>query len=186
MRRFLLAGALILGLTFFSGCQLRAQEHPVPVAEPTSEVSGSPTAESPRTQSVTVYLIRGERLVAIVRNVEPTSDRLTSALHALVRGVDATERSQELRSSVPLDTVTPAWRAESDWLWVELPITFDGLDTRDQVLAVAQVVYTVTENGDTDRVAFIRNDTAVDVPDAAGRLLARPVTRADYGRFAPR
>ena len=63
MRRFLLAGALVLGLAFFAGCQLRAQEHPVPVAEPTSKVSGSPTVQPPRTQSVTVYLIRGERLV---------------------------------------------------------------------------------------------------------------------------
>jgi spore germination protein GerM len=133
-----------------------------------------------------VYLIRGDRLVAVARNVEPSTDRLTGALHALVRGVDAAERRQELRSAVPLDTVTPAWRVESNGLRVELPITFDGLDTRNQVLAVAQVVYTVTENGTTSRVAFIRGDSPVDVPDATGRLLNRPVTRADYGRFAPR
>jgi spore germination protein GerM len=186
MTRSLLASALILSLAFVSGCQLRAQEHPVPVAEPTSEVSGSPTAEPPRTQSVTVYLIRGERLTAVARNVEPTTDRLTSALHALVRGVDAAERRQELRSSVPLDTMPPAWRAGTDGLTVELPVTFDSLGARDQVLAVAQVVYTVTENGDTNRIAFFRADMPVDVPDAAGRLLTRPVTRSDYGRFAPR
>jgi spore germination protein GerM len=185
MRRFLLAAALVLGLTLASGCLLQAQEHPVPVAETTSQASGPPTVEPPRTQSVTVYLVRKDRLVAVVRQVEPSSDRLTSALGALVRGVDAAERRQDLRSSLPLDTVTPAWRVETDGLRVELPATVDGLDTRDQVLAVAQVVYTVTENSDADRVAFVRGDAPVDVPDADGRLLTRPVTRQDYGRFAP-
>lgn len=185
MRRTLHAGALaVLAITLLTGCPLRAQDHPVPVAETTSQVAVTPTATEPRTQSVTVYLIREERLVAVVRSVEPSSDRLTRALRALVRGVDATERDQDLRTALPLDTAPPTWRVEPDGLQLELPETFDGLDSRDQVLAVAQLVYTVTENSDADRVAFTRRDTPVDVPDAAGRLLARPVTRQDYGRFA--
>ena len=184
MRRRLLVGAIAtLAITLLTGCPLRAQDHPVPVSQTTSQVVGTPTATEPRTESVTVYLIRKDRLVAVVRSVEPSGDQLTRALRALARGVDATERDQELRTALPLDTPPPAWRVEPDGLQLELPDTFDGLDSRDQVLAVAQLVYTVTENGGTDRVAFIRRDAPVDVPDASGRLLNRSVTRSDYAQL---
>ena len=184
MRRVLVALALtLLAIPLTTSCQLRAQDHPQPVTRSTSQV-GTPAVEPPRTQSVTVYLIRDERLVAVVRAVEPGPDRLTSALRALFRSVDAAERSQDLRSLLPANTAAPAWMVEPDGLRLELPETLDGLDTQDQVFAVAQVVYTVTENSDADRVAFVRQGLPVDVPDADGRLLKRPVTRQDYGRFA--
>lgn len=184
MKKTTIVGGVLVaaGLAAAAGCQLRPQDHPVAAPEASVVASPSP-AERARSQQSTVYLIRRERLTRVVRAVEPGPDRLTTALKALVREVDATERDADLSSAVPQGTVVPAWRIQAGELQVELPLTFDVLPMRSQVLAVAQMVLTATDNSDADRVSFVRAGAPVDVPDADGRLLDRPVTRQDYDRL---
>ena len=50
----------------------------------------------------------------------------------------------------------------------------------DQVLAIAQVVMTLTSLPGVDSVQFVRDDETVEVPLPDGTLVRRPLTAADY------
>ena len=63
----------------------------------------------------------------------------------------------------------------------------DGViyDLTDQTLAIAQVVYTVTQQPGVTGVAFAIGGKAIEVPTAAGAQVPGPVGRADYLPQAP-
>lgn len=158
----------------------------MPLPETSVTARPDPTSAEPsRPQRITVYLVREDRLVATDRAPGPDADRLTTSLQTLVRATDDAERARGLRSAVPPDTAQPAWRGNADELLIELPTTFDALTAHEQVLAIGQLVYTATENSTADHVGFFRDDKPVAVPDGAGRLLTRPVTRQDYRQVGP-
>ena len=55
----------------------------------------------------------------------------------------------------------------------------------DQTLAIAQVVYTVTQQPGVTGVTFAIGGKAIEVPTAAGAQVPGPVGRADYLPQAP-
>ncbi len=55
----------------------------------------------------------------------------------------------------------------------------------DQTLAIAQVVYTVTQQPGVTGVTFEIAGKAIEVPTAAGAQVPGPVARADYAPQAP-
>jgi spore germination protein GerM len=185
--RLLIALGCVAVLVVLTGCPLRPQAHPVPMVQSSAAApsTGPSSPESVRSDRVTVYLVRTDRLIATRRVAGPDPDRLTATLQALLRETDEAERGRGLRSAVPSDTGQPPWRADSGAILLDLPETFDGLTAREQVLAIGQLVYTLTENSGDTRVGFLRRNQPVAVPDGAGRLLSRPVTRQDYRQIAP-
>lgn len=194
-RSGLTRGLVWLGLlavvALASGCPLSPQEHPVPLsAAPVPTTTVTTTADQTDTRpgrsgTVTVYLVRDDRLVATDRTPGPDADPLTRSLQALLGKAADVERSRGLRSAIPPGTPQPAWRASAGELWIELPATFDALSAHEQMLAIGQLVFTATENSTLDRVVFLRDGQPVAVPDGAGRLLSRPVARSDYRQIAP-
>ncbi len=62
---------------------------------------------------------------------------------------------------------------------------FAGIDGSNQLLAVAQVVWTVTQFPQIDRVCFSVDGAFVGVPTDTG-LSDEPVSRADHRSVAPR
>ena len=190
--RLILSVGVLLLLLAVTGCPLGPQSRPVPVpvpvpTEPVTSTSQSRPAQTPtQTQTVTVYLVADERLSAARRDVEPGLDPVTAALTGLARGTDAAERARRQRSALPPNPEPPTFAVSVDTVELQLPATFDQLDTRDQVLAIGQIVYSITESGTVQRVSFARRSTVLQVPDGDGRLTSRPVSRADYAAIAPR
>jgi spore germination protein GerM len=179
---------LLLVIGTLSGCLLRAQDHPqaFPSGQSTIDADSSPGTGATGQPEITVFLVRNDRLSAVHRQRGLASDRLTTSLQALVRPLGDSERTAGLRSALPAGTAEPGWSSDGSGVVIGLPAGFEQLATREQVIAIGQLVYTVTENSGAEQVSFTRAGEPIDVPDGAGRLLSRPVTRQDYQQIAPR
>jgi spore germination protein GerM len=68
---------------------------------------------------------------------------------------------------------------------VDLGGNFGQLAGAGQVLAVAQIVFTVTELAGIHAVAFTLDGQAIAVPAANGAQVDTPVTRSQYASLAP-
>jgi spore germination protein GerM len=68
---------------------------------------------------------------------------------------------------------------------VDVSSEFGTVGGSDQVLAVAQIVYTLTSSRYIDSVRFAINGNPTEVPDGSGSLSGTPRTRKDYPRLAP-
>jgi hypothetical protein len=85
-----------------------------------------------------------------------------------------------LRSAVDELSVNDV-TVEGDTAVVELAEDFLELPGGEQLLAVAQLTCTLTSQPGTTRVTFLLEGEPVEVPTQTGSIVARPVTRADYG-----
>jgi spore germination protein GerM len=68
---------------------------------------------------------------------------------------------------------------------VDLNDSFTTLGGSDQIIAIAQLVFTVTERPTVDRLVVRVNGESVEVPRDDGTLTRDPLTRSDYGSFSP-
>jgi hypothetical protein len=50
---------------------------------------------------------------------------------------------------------------------------------------MAQLVFTVTADTLASSVVLVKGNRELPVPDATGRLVARPLTRLDYAAYQP-
>lgn len=139
------------------------------------------TVAAPST-TASVFLVSEDRVASVTRNVSATG--VSGVLAALERGATDAEAAQGLRSAVPSAGIE---RAEvlGATAEVELGSSFTTLDPAEQLLAIAQIVYTATALPDIDSVRFQLQGRAVEVPTDGANLAARPVTRSDYQSVAP-
>ena len=68
---------------------------------------------------------------------------------------------------------------------MDLSADLSQIPAADQILALAQVVCTLTSLPGIGQVHFTRDGKAVDIPRADGSLTNRPVARADYDSLFP-
>jgi spore germination protein GerM len=68
---------------------------------------------------------------------------------------------------------------------VDLNDSFTTLGGSDQIIAIAQLVFTVTERRSVDRLVVRVNGETVEVPRDDGTLTRDPLTRSDYRSFSP-
>jgi spore germination protein GerM len=181
--------ALVISALLLAGCGIGA-EHSSHVIDPHSVPSGlmapaSTTTDVPApTANVVIYLEGQQHLVVANRAVSaPASAR--AALFALAQGVTSAESAQGLVS--PISTATPIslGSVESRTAVVNLPSSFASLGGQDQIIAVAQIVYTLSLFPEISRVSVRVGGKPAQVPTQTGRLSAGPLTRADYSNLAP-
>jgi hypothetical protein len=141
-----------------------------------------PTAGVPLT--IQVYLVRGDRLRRVTRTVA-SGEGMGPVMEALTQPLNEVELANGLRSAIPVSSQEPAAQVTTDGTArVTVPGGFDRLSVRDQQLAVAQIVFTVTANTLASDVQLVNGERVVPVPDDTGALL-EIVARSDYARFAP-
>ncbi len=133
---------------------------------------------------VSVFLVRNDRLVAAVRRLAPSA-RLRRVLGALELGPTKEEVAVAgLRSALPTNAVDGVSVAAGTAI-VGLDPSVATLSSGDQLLALAQLVFTLTARPGIGQVRFTLEGEDAQVPRADGSLVAAPVSRDDYLAVAP-
>ncbi|WP_323099882.1 GerMN domain-containing protein [Intrasporangium sp. YIM S08009] len=183
--------AAVLGLTALflpAACTLTPQAEPVPLQlpEPPGPDRASSTARTDAVPlTMQVYLVHGDRLQRVTRTV-PEGIGMGPVLDALTQPLNEVELANGLRSAVPVSTRSlAADLTMQGTARVTVPTGFDRLALRDQQLAVAQIVFTVSANTLASDVQLVSGTRVVPVPDARGALTSTPVARSDYADLAP-
>jgi len=131
-----------------------------------------------------VYFVRGHRLVRESRRVSAYSG-VDGSLDALNRGPTTTEAARGIRTALP-GGAGPLTALIGDGVArVTLPDSYGAVPAASQVLAIAQIVYTVTSIDGIVRVEFEIGGQPIEVPVYRGQLHEHPVSRADYASVAP-
>ncbi|WP_433169182.1 GerMN domain-containing protein [Kribbella sp. CA-247076] len=168
-------------------CGVRPQEHPQPVdgigSPPVSATPSSGGQTEAALSNGVIYLLRADRLTAVRRNGRTLQDQLA----ALLAGPTDPEQEAGLRSALPSTGGAGSVRTEGTVAVVDVPGEFKALEGTEQVLGVAQLVYTLTDGSGRHTAVRLRHDGMdLAAPTATGQLVNRPVGRADYASFAPR
>lgn len=198
MRRAVLAARLaallaatLLAALFLAGCGLPVDSGPrvitndrVPPGLLDRDPTVIPTTAPPPSSAITVYLLVGERLAG-VRRERPAPPGPGTALQALLQGPTQEEGASGLRSAIGADAGVTLTGIDAGRATVELGRLLSTTTASDQVLAIAQIVYTLTALPTVEGVAFTIDRMAVEVPRGDRTLTAGPLSRADFPSLAP-
>jgi spore germination protein GerM len=162
---------------------LRAASIPEALRSPSSTTSTSvPSGES---EEVTVYYIQGDRLAPVKRRVSPPVT-VEKVLQKLFAGPTTAEAVGGMRSAISPDTDILGAPIEARIATVNVSKNFAfGLPT-DQIMAVAQVVFTAVEIPGVTGVLFAENGRRQEVPQGDGSSTSAPLGRASYPQVTPR
>jgi germination protein M len=155
----------------------------------------TPTAATPTAQpaTVSVYFFRaarrGDKLGAAHRAVDaPTvAHAARAAMRELFQGPTKTERAAGLTSDLPKAThvLDLALDESAKLATVNLSAVFAPDDTNPVAAHQAQVVFTLTQFPNVERVAIEVEGKPIAMLDGDGKPLAGPAARADYERLTP-
>jgi spore germination protein GerM len=156
----------------------RVERESVPFGLLETTPPGAPTAR-PRGPVAQVYFVRDQRLVAIARRVVGDNGP-SEAVRMLLQGPTAEEAAVGVTSDVPARTRLISLDLSGRVATVDLTADFGTVGGSEQVLAVAQLVYTLTGSRFIDSVRFAINGKPTEVPNGSGSLSSVPRTRHDY------
>jgi spore germination protein GerM len=177
-------------VTVLAGCGVPVQQEPVAI--PTEAIpsqlrnsgmpaSGPPTA-SPGRPAVHVTFVRQDRLVTLVRESLTTTppDRLAAVIQALMAGPNETEQANGMTSALPAGLTLAIADVRGTRVVLDLSGETEGSSATENVLAVGQIVLSVTALPTVDEVTFQRDGVPVEALLADGSLTNEPLTAADY------
>jgi hypothetical protein len=131
-----------------------------------------------------VFLTKDDRLVRTVRSLPPPVT-LDALLESLKQGPSSAELSDGVRSAVPDDNTFESAELSGGTALVDLGKPFTAASTEEQVLALAQIVFTLTARPGVGQVQFTIEDAAIEIPVGDGSVTSQPVSRDNYLTLAP-
>ena len=155
-----------------SSSPIAAEERPEGLGPPDS---GAATA----TDEVVVWFIRDDVLVRRPREVAEPADA-AAVVVALGAGVTAAEAEGGLRSALPDTSMLVTASLSGGTATVQLADEFLEIPPGDQVLALGQVVLTLTDLRGIGRVRFEIGGEAVATPLPDGTSTEDSVSREDF------
>lgn len=181
----------IVGLAL-AGCALPVDDHaraldaeklPAALAatsSPTTTVAlpgGSPSTTQRQSTPDRVWFIAGDQLQSVPREVFGSPSGL---IDALLAGPSPEEvDGSGLRSAIP-EAAIISTDIRGGVATLDLDPSFVAIPTGDQILAVGQLVLTLTGLPGVGQVRFAVDGTAVRVPRADGSQVDAAVSREDY------
>lgn len=142
----------------------------------------APTTPTPATVIVNaaldVYWVDRTGIAPIRRLTTEAS--VGSAIEALRAGPQPSDTDRGLRSAVPTTDMIVGAGLVDGTATVELASSFLTLPGTEQVLAIAQIVFTVTSVPGVVRVDFTLDGQPLAVPRADGQPASGAVSRQDY------
>jgi spore germination protein GerM len=176
---------------------VQADSHPRTLASgnvPYGLLEGAPSTTSPArpplrtsTAPVFVYFVRAGRVHATVRNVTAPLT-VPKSLAELLLGPAEAEAAEGVRSAINPAAGLQAKRIDPTTFLIDLSAEFAQGPTSEQVLGLAQIVFTATEVPGVTGVRFTLDGAPVEVPTPSGTLTSDPLTRdafADLGPLPP-
>ena len=136
---------------------------------------------------VTVYLVASTRqvLISAGRSVAPPGT-LTSVLDALLGGPTTIESDRNITTALPSGVRLLSATVNNGVAIVDLNRAFGQISGTQQVLAVAQIVFTVAgQLGSTIGVQFEITGSPTAVPVGSGAQVSGPVRVLEYLKVAP-
>jgi spore germination protein GerM len=138
-----------------------------------------------QTEKATLFLVQGERLAPVQREL-PAPVSVESVLEALVAGPTSTEVQLGLRTAL---LTTPglvrSGGVTGGIATIDLGQPFTEIAGRDQIVALAQIVSTVTGLPGVGRVRFTLGGNPVGILRGDGAVTTETVSRDDYATLAP-
>jgi spore germination protein GerM len=181
VRWWLLAGAVIVT----AGCGVDTETSPrrIPAdripAQLNAPPPSPPTADRPGAVAFTVYLVRGEDLAPVPRALIGTVT-VAERLSALAAGPSQEEAASGVRSTLPEGPRLAMTQVAAGVATVDVAANLAAIGGPEQVLAVAQIVFTATEDPAVEAVAFTVDRRPAGTPTGDGSIADRPVRRSDF------
>jgi hypothetical protein len=184
---------VVLVTVLLAGCGIpTGAAKPIPRADvpfhlldPITTSTTSPQGPPPVGVAETVYLVSPEaHLVPVLRNV-PAPGNLTQIVGALLEGPTASEQALGITTYVSGSRTQVSVSVSAGVATVDFAVNPVQLLGPDQTLAIAQVVYTVTQISGISGVVFLIAGQPKSVPVASGAQVPGPVSRLDYLPQAP-
>lgn len=187
--RALVAVLAVLAVTAGACGGLRAEErdHPLAAHEVPYDLLAGPTSTTnppPPTTTTTLpwrtnlYYVAGSRIVQAPRQLREQPD-VEQVLRLLLSG-PADADLPLVRSALDVGDARLAGPASGGELTIELAPDFGARSPSEQILALGQLVWTVTEVPGVGRVVFRIDGTDLAVPLPNGQLAQGAVSRDDY------
>jgi spore germination protein GerM len=138
-----------------------------------------------QTEKATLFLVQGERLAPVQREL-PAPVSVESVLEALAAGPTTTEVQLGLRTAL-LSTpgLVRSGGVSGGIATIDLGQPFSEIAGRDQIVALAQIVSTVTGLPGVGRVRFTLDGQPVGILRGDGAVTTETVSRDDYATLAP-
>lgn len=124
-----------------------------------------------------------QRLIPVTRRVD--AGDTTTVIRELEAGPSAAESSLGLQSSLIDVEVVDGVSVEGGIATVDLLAAFTDLSGAEQLTAVAQLVFSLTDRPGVGRVAFTLDGETVAVRRADGTSTNEPLDRDDFASMAP-
>lgn len=180
------AGAVAaLVLTATAGCGVPAETAPRAIESPAVlplPASPPPTQQGAGPASQRLCLTREARLVEVTRPMSgPASVQET--VRDLLAGPTEAESATGLNTALGGTPLVTGVRLEDGIAVVGLRSDAEGSSRADDVLALGQVVCTLTKRGDVQGVVFERAGERVAVPRGDGSLAPGPLRRGDFDQL---
>ncbi len=131
-----------------------------------------------------VFFVKNGRLVSAIRGMEPNASP-RAVIRELVRGPTKDEVDAGLHSALPEPSAVNRVSVTAGTASVDLARAFATLPSTEQLLALAQLVYTLTARPGIGQVRFTLRGLSTEVPLANGSLVSTSVSRDDYAAVAP-
>lgn len=176
-RRPVTAAAAVMSVFLLAGCGVPTDREPRPLAKDdvpfglldATSTTTTTVATPATTAPVEIFLVAGDRLVPVARHVAAPPSPATT-LARLLDGPTREERASGLRTAIAAEAEVEVVTAKAGTVRLDLDQSFAELEGREQVLALAQVVFTATGLQDVDGVVFTLAGKPVEVPTADGTL----------------
>lgn len=133
---------------------------------------------------ITVFLARQDRIVAVTRTLA-TPVSIDDRVRALLSGPSDAEASTGIRTAIAPDARLLRATVSGGVADLDLSSSFADLTGQEQILALAQVVFTVTETPGVSSVRFQLAGEPVAVPTGDGTLTDAPLTRSQFEGLQP-
>jgi spore germination protein GerM len=124
-------------------------------------------------------MLKDNMLVTVDRRLpaEPTIDDL---IHELLAGPTHDERNIDITSALLGTSIITGVQVKGTVATVELAANLNETGRTDEILAIAQIVCTLTARPYISGANFTRDGHRIGVPRADGSLSQGPLTIADY------
>lgn len=190
MRCRTIIAVVLLTTVVAAGCAVSADEAPRDIDPAAADAAQdtSPSAQAAE-GSGRIYLTSisgGGQAAATLRSVaRDVGDDPDAVLAALLAGPNTDEFADGYRSSLPTGLTVQSRQRRGDLISIDVSDDIQSLSGSALVLALAQIVYTLSELPGVARVLVTVDGVPQQWPDGGGQLQSGPLTVYDYPGLEP-